>query len=206
MLVGLVPPSLPIRTSNVVLVASGLATSVEAGNRGTVWPLVLPASIAYAALVESGGQFDRYHGKGMESLFPEGSAPKTTIPFPAANRRKDRPGWDIDTVHAALREPRQTSHIDPRELHASQSSVTRPGVSHYMSGEYERSGRTYADQGDPGNARPIVYSRPRHPEGPESDREHVLLSGHHRATAALLKGEQLEHIAVNGPWGPSIRG
>jgi hypothetical protein len=156
--------------------------------------------------VEYGSQFDRYHGKGLESLFPEGSAPKTTIPFPAANRRKDRPGWDIDTVHQALREPRQTSHIDPRELHASQPMVTRPGVSHYMNGEYERSGRTYADQGDPGNARPIVYSRPRHPEGPETDREHVLLSGHHRATAALLKGEQLEHIAVNGPWGPSIRG
>lgn len=153
--------------------------------------------------MDYGGQFDRYHGKGMESLFPEGSAPKTVNPFPAAGRRKDRGGWDPGVVHQALSEGRQTSHIDPRELKSTQTWVTHQGVSHYMSGEYERTGRTFSDQHDPGNARPIVYSRPRTPEG--GTQEHIILSGHHRATAALLKGEQLEHIAVKGPWGP-LRG
>jgi hypothetical protein len=155
--------------------------------------------------VEYGGQFDQYHGKGMESLFPPGSAPKTVIPIPAASRRKDRSGWSSEHVHAALSEDRQTSRIDPRELKSTQTWVTHEGVSHYMGSEYERTGRTFSDAHDPGNARPVIYSRPRNPENPASTQEHVILSGHHRATAALLKGEQLEHVSVKGPWGP-VRG
>jgi hypothetical protein len=149
--------------------------------------------------VEYGAQFDQYHGKGLESLFPEGGAPMTTAPFPRASRRKDVKDYEQEKVHAALRSPtQQTEHIDPRQLHSTQPNVTRAGVSYYMGSEYQKTGKTFADPHDPGNRLPVVYSRKPCADCPET---HMLLSGHHRATAALLQGEQLAHVRVRGGFG-----
>ena len=143
-------------------------------------------------------QFGKYHGGGMESLFPEGSSGKTTPPFPAAGRDKYRMPYDQDLVHKSLRGTPRTEQIDPTTLHSTQSSVTRAGVAHYMDPGNRASGRLFADQHEPGNQWPVVYSRH---EGEGREPTHMLLSGHHRATAALLEGRQFTGIRVEGGWG-----
>jgi hypothetical protein len=77
--------------------------------------------------------------------------------------------------------------LDPRDLHATQGTVTRPGVNYYMGNEYQETGRTYADMHQAGNRYPVVYTR---------GGQNKLLSGHHRATAALLRGEQFRAIHI----------
>jgi hypothetical protein len=137
-------------------------------------------------------------------LFPEGSAPKTSVPFPRAGRRKDVKDYEPEAVTKALSAPPQLEAHDPRTLKASQPSVTRAGVAHYMGPEYERNPEaTFADREQAGNRYPIVYHRKQAPGA--STQERVILSGHHRATAALLKGEPLKAIRVEGGWGPPRR-
>lgn len=148
---------------------------------------------------------DQFYGKGFDALFPLGGSALTTgVPFPRARRLKDQSSYDRFAVAKTLSEPPQPVEFDPRTLKANQPSVTYPGVQHYMSGEYERTGRTYADQGQAGNRYPMVYTRPQDPDchGADCAEEHVLLGGHHRATASLLKGEQLRALHTRGGWGP----
>jgi hypothetical protein len=143
-------------------------------------------------------QFGKFYGGGMSSLFPEGSAGKTTPPFPAAGRSKRQMPYDEDLVHKALRGTPETEQIDPREVHSTQSWVTREGVAHYMNPENQSSGKLFANEHEPGNRFPVVYSRSECEGCPET---HMLLSGHHRATAALLEGRQFTGIRVKGGWG-----
>ena len=77
--------------------------------------------------------------------------------------------------------------VDPRHLHSTQTNITLPGVNYYMGDEYRQTGRTFADMDKAGNRFPVVYTR----EG-----QNKLLSGHHRATAALLRGEQFRAIHI----------
>lgn len=140
---------------------------------------------------------DQFYGRGFDHLFPEGSAPITTVPFPRASRRKNQSPWEEGKVHEALRQPPQPVEVDPRTLHASQPMVTSEGVKHYMSGEYERTGRTFADQHVAGNRMPVVYER----ENTQGVKTNVILSGHHRAAAALVQGKNLRAIVVKGGWG-----
>jgi len=77
--------------------------------------------------------------------------------------------------------------------------VTRSGVEHYMQGDYERTGQTYADAHQAGNRFPVIYNRHNEATGTT---ESLILSGHHRATKALLRGEQLRSIVVSGGYGP----
>jgi hypothetical protein len=127
------------------------------------------------------------HGsKDIERLFP-GQIPKAGTPWPSGGRRKGEPRWDQEAVTAELnREPR-TVDIDPRILSAGQPHVTRAGVEHYMSGKFEETGQTFADQHNVGNQFPFVVTKPRSAGG----HEHLIISGHHRATAALLQGRKL---------------
>lgn len=119
-----------------------------------------------------------------------GGAPKTMTPWPSAGRTKTNPrGYDPNLVHKALGNPApHMAEMDPRDLHATQPWVTQAGVSHYMGDEYRRTGRTFADQHEEGNRFPVVYTDP---QG-----RNKLLSGHHRAAAALLQGKQLRAIHV----------
>lgn len=128
------------------------------------------------------------HGrKEIENLFP-GEIPKTIVPFPSAGRSKARPLYNQEAVTAELsREHPRTVDIDPRILSASQPHVTRAGVAHYLGGKFEETGETFADKHNVGNQFPFVVSKPR----PAGGHEHVIISGHHRATAALLRGRKL---------------
>jgi hypothetical protein len=107
--------------------------------------------------------------------------------------------YDQELVTKTLSAPPQLRSFDPRTLSATQPSVTRAGVAHYMQGgEYERSGQTFADQGQAGNQYPFIYSRKECADCPET---HMILAGHHRATSALLRGEQLHALHAEGGYG-----
>jgi hypothetical protein len=129
-----------------------------------------------------------FGAKDIEALFPRGSAPVTTVPFPGAGRRKREPLFSREAVHEELRRPARLVDIDPRILSASQPGITRAGIAHYLGEEYEHLGRTFAEQHNVGNQFPFVVTRRR--SGMDLA-EHVLIAGHHRATAALLQGRRL---------------
>lgn len=143
-------------------------------------------------------RFSDTFGEGIESVFPEGTVGVTTVPFPSASRRKGEPAFDREAVAQALSGPARLKKFDPRTLHATQSGVTREGVDYYLEeagrNRYSATGKTFADQDQPGNRYPVVYRNPR-------SGQLVILSGHHRATAALVQGRALDAIYVD----PRIR-
>lgn len=73
--------------------------------------------------------------------------------------------------------------LDPRELVATQDSVRSDGLSHYLSDAYAKTGELFDKTRDATNDIPTVVGLMR---------RKFLLSGHHRAVAALLRGEPLE--------------
>lgn len=121
-----------------------------------------------------------------------GDAPVTPTPWPRAARDKRRPSFDEGLVEAAVRSP-HLRDVDPSALHSTQPGITRQGVDYYMGSRYEQTGETFADKAEPGNRYPVVYAR--------EDGQNLILSGHHRAAAALLSGRQLRANLVEGPWG-----
>lgn len=129
------------------------------------------------------------HGAG-DSAHLFAGAPKTVSPWPSAGRTKSNPrGYDPERVNAAVANP--SAHLrqmDPRDLHATQPWVTKEGVDYYMGTAYKKTGRTFADQGNAGNRFPVIYT--------DTQGRNKLLSGHHRATAALLRGEQFKALHV----------
>lgn len=136
----------------------------------------------------------RLHGrKELSALFGQGGSPLALVPFPGAGRRKGQPLYNQEAVTAELSRPHpRTVDIDPRLLSGSQPNVTRAGVEHYLGDRYEETGETFADQNNVGNQFPFVVTKRRpvvHEGGPTH--EHVIISGHHRATAALLRGRRL---------------
>jgi hypothetical protein len=139
-----------------------------------------------------GSQFElvhRLHGSGdPETLFK--GHPKTMTPWPTAGRSKSNPrGYDPSRVEAALRNPSaHMREMDPRELHATQPWVTREGVDYYSTPEYRRTGRTFRDMDQAGNRFPVVYT--------DTQGRNKVISGHHRATAALIHGEQFRAIHI----------
>jgi hypothetical protein len=144
-----------------------------------------------------------YGSKDIERLFPEG-APSAAAPWPIAARRKDRQDYDPELVREALHQPAELAEIDPRHLRATQPRVTRGGVDYYLGDTYNQTGETYADQGNVGNAFPVVYSRRNEYRQADwqPEYEHLLLSGHHRGSAALLQGRQFQARHIVGGYGP----
>lgn len=134
-------------------------------------------------------------------MFPDGKL-ITGVPWPSASRSKVNRDYDAGLVQSELAKPiegtKGLKEVDPRNLHATQPHVTRQGVSHYMEGDYEKTGKTFADQHNRGNQFPVIYSR-EHPATGEI--QNMILSGHHRAAAALVKGEPLLARHIHGPWG-----
>lgn len=150
----------------------------------------------------SGLKAHRFYGKNdIDAMFPEGALMRP-VPWEQASHRIDRGDYDRPAVRRfANREPRLGDfHVfDPRDLRATQPNVLRQHVQHYLSGEYRRRGITSADIDNPGNKHPIIYVR----EGLEGrPSENLILSGHHRAAAALLQGGQFRARMLEGPWGP----
>lgn len=137
---------------------------------------------------------DRLYGHGFDALFPD-DRPIITAPWPSAGRRRDLQDYDKDLIREALLAPPVLGYVDPRSLSATQPNVTREGVDYYYNDDaYQLLGRTYEAGNNAGNRYPVIYIR--------EDGTNLILSGHHRAAAALLKGEPLEAIIIRGPWGP----
>ncbi len=143
----------------------------------------------------------RIHGGGdirlVFSRYPEGTATRST-PWPRAPRYRDEiPVTRDERFQRHLRAGR-TVMVDPRILHATQSNITSAALAHYLGpgGEHYRlTGEPYADKYQLGNLKPIVETvRSRSPN--LADYIHKLHAGHHRSTAALLKGELIEAIWI----------
>jgi hypothetical protein len=120
-----------------------------------------------------------------EALF--GGSSVTPAPWPGAGKRKDGSHHNKDLIREHLSKPPVIESIDPRFLHATQPSVVREYVDAYMgpAGErYAATGQTVRDQGNIGNQWPTVYQR--------ADGRRDILTGHHRASKALLRGESLQ--------------
>lgn len=134
---------------------------------------------------------DQFHGKNDVDAIFHGN-PIAPAPFPMAGGLKHTKPYDNSLVEAALMRPGgpELTSVDPRTVHSTQPSVTRAGVQHYM----DPSATGYKDAHKAGNRDPVVYDR--------DDGRRLLLSGTHRATSALLRGEQFDAVVVRGPWGP----
>jgi len=141
-------------------------------------------------------QFSRVfamYGSNDINQISDNDAVAAPISYPTASRTKKAPLYDKAAVREELTSPRSAQTVasqDPRLLHASQPGITKAGVRHYMSDEYEQTGETYADKDNIGNQMPVVYNK--------SNGQNVLLSGHHRAQAALLQGRQFDARQVYG--------
>lgn len=136
--------------------------------------------------------------KGMSSLFDSesGTAPSTVVPFPKQARTSNRLAYfNKEAINQGVSE-RYLAEIDPRSLMSGQPSITRAGMEYYMGDEYEKTGRTYADHGA-GNVHPVIYEST-HPHFGWPER--TILSGHHRATAALLRGSPLLAVHIKAPY------
>lgn len=131
---------------------------------------------------------DLFKGKSLDDIF---TGPTRVSPFPSPGRLKAVKDYDEQAVGDAIRAG-VTAPVDPTTLHSNQSMITRAGVEHYHSG---REG-LFADGHQLGNQHPVVYHRET-PQGTTS----ILLSGTHRATAALIKGEPLNAIHARGGYG-----
>lgn len=131
-----------------------------------------------------------YGSNDPDKLFHGGSTAVT--PWPKAGRRKDRDDYDKTLVRNELSGPPHLEDVDPRILSATQGGLQRPALMHYMGLDHRQTSEPYADKGNAGNKYPFVYKR--------EDGTNMILSGHHRATAALLKGEPLRARVVSGPW------
>lgn len=81
-----------------------------------------------------------------------------------------------------------TQDIDPRGLTATQPFVTHGGLHHYLS---DTSGSLYDRKSGESNQFPTVFED-------EQTGERRILTGHHRATAALLLGTPMTGRLVRG--------
>ena len=144
---------------------------------------------AKTAAGEDHSDAQRLYGKGLDLW-------TGYMPFPVhmvySNNPNEKYRWSKDALGKALASP-HFEDFDPRELVATQGSVTKVPVRFYMrpGNDYERTGVPFADPGQEGNQRPVVYVF--------GDGTKLILSGHHRAVAALLKGEPLNAIRVDDP-------
>jgi hypothetical protein len=122
---------------------------------------------------------DLYGRKDPAALFGRKSI--AGAPFPPALHRNE---IDYSRVESAVGSGQEPEPVDPRTLRSMQPHVTRAGVSHYM-----QSDEVYKDKDQAGNRTPVVY---------EHRDQRAILSGHHRATKALLQGEQFHAVVVKG--------
>ena len=132
---------------------------------------------------------ERSYGNGIKGLFgnSETTAP---VPWPSAPRKKGQKPIDRELIREALNNPKIEA-VDPRLLHATQPNIVKTHADYYMTDAYKKTGKTSADQANPTNAFPMIYIN--------KDGKHIILSGHHRAAAALAKGETLPALIVREP-------
>lgn len=114
-------------------------------------------------------------------------ADKDLIPWERATMgTRSRPiPYEKGLVHAELERPIRSANVrefDPRHVLGSQPSIVAHITRHYLEGG--RNAPIHSDQENVGNQMPFVYVH-------RNTGELRLLTGHHRASAALLRGEPL---------------
>jgi hypothetical protein len=130
---------------------------------------------------------ERLAGCGdLDKLF--GHHDRVITPWPRAPRRKHQPAFDRAVLARLEQSPVDLVEVDPRTLWASQPWVLRHHAAYYLTGEWERTGRTSADRHLELNRYPVVVMD--HRGRP------VIAAGHHRAAAALVTGQSLLVRAV----------
>ncbi len=139
-------------------------------------------------------RFSLWGANAVDALFR--GNPTGSPPFPRAGRRKDRQDYDREAVRRLLFKsgPPQLLEMDPRTLSCTQPGLQRAAAVYYLGNEHKCTGEPYADKSNVGNRHPVIYLR--------EDGTNMILSGHHRAAAALLRGELLRARVVEGPWPP----
>lgn len=132
-----------------------------------------------------------YGNIGHVDEFFQGNSTRP-VPWPQAQYKKTQHLYDKDAVSKALRDPdHELEDVDPRDLQASQSSVVRSAAQHYLDGDHHKTGQTYEGGANLGNKHPVIFH--------DNDTgKRTILSGHHRAFAALAEGRPLRAKVVRG--------
>jgi hypothetical protein len=112
-----------------------------------------------------------------------GSHRKVIAPWPRGGRSRLGPTYDRVAVERLLDEPADLMEVDPGALHASQNWIVRSHVAYYLTGEWERTGRTSADRDSELNRFSVIAL--------DNRGQSIILAGHHRAAAALIEGRPL---------------
>lgn len=135
---------------------------------------------ADAGLLTLFGTSSRYDGRRVTGyrMQPKGRVPH---PFDGVKQQVD---WD--QTEKINRVPLQD--IDPRPLTATQGMVTHAGMRHYLT---DTTGELFDQRYSVSNQFPAIF------EDLDSG-ERKILTGHHRAAAALIKGEPLAARLVRG--------
>ncbi len=102
-------------------------------------------------------------------------------PWPRLPSRKGGP--KTPSAAQILEHPATLTRVDPRALWSTQPWVLRHHVVYYLTGDWERTGRTAADQHKIANRYPLVVA--------DAQGRLAILVGHHRAAAALIDGREL---------------
>jgi hypothetical protein len=125
-------------------------------------------------------RIQRLWGYGdIDQMFP-GSGFTTTTPWPRGDRVRHGQAYDHDAVSELVRHPVELVDLDSRDLRCSQPSLVREHVAYYLTGRWEFSGRTSADQHAEHNRFPLIVNN-------HAGRS-LILAGHHRTAAALIGG------------------
>lgn len=120
----------------------------------------------------------RLYGCGdLDAMVP---GDRHTVAWPRATRMRGMPLVPAERITEVLAGRPCLDEVDPRHLHASQTFLVRHHLRYYLTGEWERTGRTSADMDRPVNRYPLVVD-----DGHGHD---VIVAGHHRSAAALLQG------------------
>lgn len=109
-------------------------------------------------------------------------------PWARATRRKGVALYDRDVVGEFVAQPPQLTEVDPASLVATQTWVVREHVRYYLTGEWERTGRTSADMHQRASRYPLI--------SPDDRGQLLILAGHHRAMAARIEGRMLQTRVV----------
>lgn len=133
---------------------------------------------------------DRLWGCGdVDALF--GTSLRTTTPWARGGKDRRGPTYDRPAVAALCVQTVGLIDVDPRTVRCSQPWLVREHVEYYLTGQWEISGRTSADQHLEANRFPIIV--------PDRTGNPVILAGHHRTAAALIEARPVRaRVAAPG--------
>lgn len=116
---------------------------------------------------------------------------KIVTPWPQAARRRGLALFDREVVGDFVAQAPRLVEVDPSGLLCTQGWVLREHVSYYVSGEWERTGRTSADMHQRANRYPLLW--------PDDRGRLIILAGHHRSMAALIEKRPVLARVVGRP-------